>query len=150
MDVEEGDLLVPMFSLDYEFSVPDILYAEELQQRHAHLVELGLQTVSLSAHALNQAQALSRRYRRPSRNDLFALALAQNKQCPLLTGDAALRQAGEAEQVVVKGTVWLIEQMVREKRVTITVARAALQKTRSKGRRLPWEKAEEMLTALGR
>lgn len=150
MDVEEGDLVVPMFSLGYQFAVPDILYLEELQQRHAHLLEVGLKIMSLSAQALSQVQALSHRYRRPSRNDLFALALAQNKQCPLLTGDAALRQAGEAEQVVVKGTVWLIEQMVREQRITIVVARAALQKMRSRGRRLPWEKAEEVLTALER
>lgn len=85
MDVEEGDLVVPMFSLGYQFAVPDILYVEELQQRHAHLLEVGLQIMSLSAPALSQAQALSQRYRRPSRNDLFALALAQNTQCSLGT-----------------------------------------------------------------
>jgi len=61
---------------------------------------------------------------------LFAFALAEVEECPLLTGDAALRQAAETEQVEVKGTVWLISEMVREQRITIPVARAALQKMR--------------------
>ena len=38
MDVEVGDLVAPMFSLEYQFAVPDILYYEELEDQHAHLV----------------------------------------------------------------------------------------------------------------
>ena len=87
-------------------------------------------------------------YPKPGRNDLFALALAEDKKCPLLTGDAALRQAAEMEQVEVKGTVWLIAEMVREQRITVTVARAALHKMRVNGRRLPWEVAEKRLDEL--
>jgi hypothetical protein len=65
-----------------------------------------------------------------------------------LTGDAALRQAADAEQVEVKGTIWLIGEMVREQRITVAVARAALNKMRLNGRRLPWDAAEQMLVAL--
>lgn len=39
--------------------------------------------------------------------------------CPLLTGDAALRQTAESEQVEVKGTVWLIEELVRQQCLSI-------------------------------
>jgi hypothetical protein len=35
--------------------------------------------------------------------------------------------------------------MVREQRITVAVARAALHKMRVNGRRLPWEPAEQML-----
>jgi predicted nucleic acid-binding protein len=101
----------------------------------------------LSAQCVARVETLSQTYVRTGRNDLFALALAEDKQCPLLTGDAALRQAAETEQVEVKGTVWLITEMVREKRITIAVARAALHKMRVNGRRLPWEVAEQMLVA---
>jgi hypothetical protein len=31
MDVEVGDLVAPMFSLGYEFAVPNVLYYEELE-----------------------------------------------------------------------------------------------------------------------
>lgn len=64
---------------------------------------------------------------------------------PFLTGDAALRAAAESENVEVKGTIWLISEMVREQRITVVVARAALSKMRENGRRLPWDIAEQML-----
>lgn len=148
MDIEAGDLVAPMFSLSYQFVVPDVLYYEELEEQHAHLLDMGLQTRTLSPESVKRVQTLSQIYVKPGRNDLFALALAEVEQCPLLTGDAALRQASETEQIEVKGTVWLISQMVREQRITIPVARAALQKMRINGRRLPWDAAEQMLGAI--
>lgn len=42
MDVEMGDLVAPMFSLGYQFAVPDVLYYEELEEQHAHLLDMGL------------------------------------------------------------------------------------------------------------
>ncbi len=81
---------------------------------------------------------------------MFALALAELEKCPLLTGDAALRLAAETEQVEVKGTIWLIGEMVREQRITVAVARAAFHTMRVNGRRLPWESAEQMLANLER
>jgi predicted nucleic acid-binding protein len=145
MDVEMGDLVAPMFSLGYQFAVPDVLYYEELEEQHAHFLDMGLQIRTLSPKSVERVQTLSQTYAKPGRNDLFALALAEVEKCPLLTGDAALRQAAETEQVEVKGTVWLISEMVREQRITVTVARAALHKMRVNGRRLPWDAAEKVL-----
>ena len=56
--------------------------------------------------------------------------------------------AAESENVEVKGTIWLISEMVREQRITVVVARAALSKMRENGRRLPWDMAEKMLADL--
>ena len=145
MDVEVGDLVAPMFSLGYQFAVPDVLYYDELEERHAHLLGMGLQPRTLSSKSVERVQTLSQTYAKPGRNDLFALALAEVEKCPLLTGDAALSQAAETEQVEAKGTVWLISEMVREQRITVTVARAALHKMRVNGRRLPWDAAEQVL-----
>jgi predicted nucleic acid-binding protein len=145
MDVEVGDLVAPMFSLGYQFAVPDVLYYEELEEQHVHLLGMGLQMRMLSPKSVERVQFLAQTYVKPGRNDLFALALAEAEKCPLLTGDSALRQAAEAEQVEVKGTVWLIGEMVHEQRITVSVARAALHKMRSNGRRLPWDAAEQML-----
>ena len=145
MDVEIGDLVASMFSLGYQFAVPDVLYHEELEEQHAHLLDMGLQIRRLSSKSLERVQTLSQTYAKPGRNDLFALALAEVEKCPLLTGDAALRQVAETEQVEVRGTVWLISAMLRERRITVTVARAALHKMRVNGRRLPWNAAEQVL-----
>lgn len=145
MDIEEGDLLAPMFSLEYKFGVPDVLYYEELDDQHSHLLDLGLKVYKMTAESVERVQILSQAYARPGRNDLFALALAEAENCTLLTGDAALRSAAETERVEVKGTVWLILEMVSQHRITVQVAKAALNKMRANGRRLPWDVAEQML-----
>jgi hypothetical protein len=42
IDIENAGLTNSMFSMPYQFAVPDILYAEELAERHEKLLELGL------------------------------------------------------------------------------------------------------------
>jgi predicted nucleic acid-binding protein len=144
IDVEVGGLQAPMFSLGYQFAVPDVLYWEELADQHAHWLGLGLQIQSLPAEGVARVQALSQKHKRPSRNDLFALALAEHAQCPLLTGDAALRSAAETERIEVKGTVWLVTEMLRKQCITPIVARAAFERMREGGRRLPWDAVERL------
>jgi hypothetical protein len=145
IDVEVGGLIAPMFSLGYPFAVPDVLYFEELAEHHAHWRDMGLIVQSLPAEGVARVQALSQKYKHPSRNDLFALALAEQAQCPLLTGDADLRSAAEAERVEVKGTIWLVAEMLRHERITATVARAAFERMRQGGRRLPWNLVDRLL-----
>jgi hypothetical protein len=145
IDIEAGDLIAPMFSLGYQFAVPDVLFYEELEEQHAYFLELGLQVRGIDESGIERVLDLGRHYKKPSRNDLFALVLAEREKCPLLTGDAELRKAAEAESLQVNGTLWLIEKMICEKRITAMVARAALKKMQNSGRRLPWSIAKDML-----
>jgi len=41
IDLEEGEILNSLFSLPYQFTVPDILYFDELEMQHAHLLDRG-------------------------------------------------------------------------------------------------------------
>jgi len=150
MDIEVGDLVAPMFSLGCQFAVPDLLYVEELEGDYTYMCALGLQVRPLAPRIVERVLQLSQTHHRTGtgRNDLSALALAEAEQCPLLTGDAALRRAAQVERVPVKGTLWLIEQMVVEGRISVGVARAALQKMRDSNRRLPWDAAEQMLARM--
>lgn len=109
IDMEEGELLEPMFRLPFDFCVPDILYHEELQERHSHLPEMGLNVAPLEPESMSDAANLIARYSRASRNDCFALALARQENCPLLTGDRELVRAAENENVPASGTIWLVE-----------------------------------------
>lgn len=148
IDMDTGGLLAPMFSMDYRFAVPDVLYHEELVAQHSGLLEMGLESVTLSSELVGEVVRLAQQHRRPGRNDLFALALAASEICPLLTGDKDLREAAETEGVEVRGTLWLVTEMVRAGRISTQVARAAYQRMRDSGRRLPWEMAERMLADL--
>lgn len=148
IDMEEGGLLTPMFNLPYIFSIPDILFYEELEEEHEHLLELGLRLDELDGDTVMYGVQLIEQYRKPSRNDCFALALAKQEACPLLTGDRDLKIAAEKEAIVVMGTIWLVTQLVSQNLIDVDIARAAYLKMKASGRRLPWSIAEEKLTAV--
>lgn len=148
IDMKDGGLLEAMFELDEIFAVPDILYAEELERQQPQLPRLGLQIKSLSGESVARAMVLRQHYAGTSTNDLFALELARECNCPLLTGDMALRKAAEGEGIDIRGTLWLVEQLVREKIISVAVARTSYEKMRDAGSRLPWAETEKRLKAL--
>ena len=150
IDMNTGGLLRPMFSFDATFAVPDVLFEEELRADHPELLRLGLKRLELSEGTVAYASRLVEKYRGLGAgiNDLLALALARQEECPLLTGDGRLRSAGKTEGVDVHGTLWLIEQMVRARTINVKQAGAGYAKMRDAGRRLPWDDVDQQLRAL--
>lgn len=145
IDMEEGGILADMFRLPYEFATPDILYEEELSEEHAHLIDLGLVLKEVNSNSMAYVIQLTETYTRTSRYDCFALALAKQENCPLLTGDMALRQAAEQEQAQVYGTIWVIEQLITENVISVERATSAYALMKSSGRRLPWDIVQRSL-----
>jgi predicted nucleic acid-binding protein len=148
IDMEEGRLIHLLFALPHRFKVPDILYYDELEEFHANLIERGLILGELTPETLLYALGLSAIAKGPSRNDCFALCLAKQEQCALLTGDRALRELAEAEGIEVKGTLWVVEEMIHHGLMTIDEAEQAYIRMRAAGRRLPWDSAFRRLAEL--
>ncbi|MFF7706254.1 DUF3368 domain-containing protein [Pseudomonas sp. NPDC007930] len=148
IDLEEGALLTHLFQLPFTFQVPDILFYEELETQHAHLLGLGLTLGELTPETLIYALELTTRVRGPSRNDCFALALARQQRCHLLSGDMALRKLAKAEAVPVNGTLWVVEQMVAHSIISLPDAEQAYARMRASARRLPWDLVQKSLEAL--
>lgn len=148
IDLEEGRLLEQFFQLPYEFRVPDILFSEELEAQHSHLSTLGLQLGELTSQSMLAAVELIQRYGELSRNDCFTLALARQEQCSLLTGDQDLRKAAEVEQVKTNGTIWVVNQLVTHQFIDKPQAKAAYDRMKANGRRLPWALALRQLDEL--
>lgn len=145
IDIECGELTSTMFSLPWQFAVPDTLFVEELTERHGHLSQLGLISKTMSGDLVAEAYALHRKYIKPSVNDMLALTLAKHEGCQLLTGDKALREAAKESSVEVHGTIWLVEQMLQGEKITFDVARIAFQRMKDAGSRLPWGEVEKIL-----
>ncbi len=146
IDIECGNLIASMFSMKIVFTVPDVLFEKELKARHSHLLSFGLKVKSLSNEAVDKAIEFAAKYRQPSRIDLFALSLALQENCSLLTGDKNLRKAANQEGVQVHGTIWLVSEMLREKIVQPAVARTAFKKMKDAGSRLPWDEVDKLLS----
>jgi predicted nucleic acid-binding protein len=87
------------------------------------------------------------RYRRPSQNDLFGLALARAEHTILVTGDAALRRAAETEGVETHGVLWLLDGLVEQGVLSPTAACDALGEIIAAGSRLPAAEVDMRLRA---
>lgn len=145
IDIEHGELTSAMFSLPWQFVVPDILFVEELEEKHGHLIQLGLVSRSMHSDLVSEAYKLRHEYIQTSVNDLLALTLAKHENCWLLTGDKALRKVATTLNVEVHGTLWLVNQMLQQQKITVEVARVSFQCMKKSGSRLPWNKVDKML-----
>lgn len=120
IDMEAGDLLPSLFKLPFQIGIPDILYYEEIAPADPILELQGLNIMEVSGEFVQYAIELPIRYStlpkrgkaRPSSNDCLALALAKQESATLLTGDQNLKILAEAENVPVKGTIWLLSEML--------------------------------------
>ena len=149
IDMEAGELMETLFQLPMQFAMPDILYWEEIEPGTPGLDAQGLQILEVSGQYVAFAAELRVKHGGvPSSNDYLALALAKQVDCPLLTGDQALRVAAQSEDVVVMGTVWILEKMVEHQLVSVNGAHAALALMKARKRRLPWADAERVLNRL--
>lgn len=145
IDMETGGLTRSMFELPETFIVPDILFIEELAEQHAELPAYGLQIRSLTSESVQYSIQLRQHYTQTSSNDLHALSLARQEQCPLLTGDDHLRKAAKSEGIEFHGTIWLVDRMLKDKIIKIADAVIAYDAMKQNARRLPWNEVNKQL-----
>lgn len=151
IDLDAGGLLeAALHYADIEYCVPDVLYVEELADYYGRLPGIGLKVLPQPPEAVLYVEQLRPRFRGPSSNDLFALALARNLGCALLSGDgalreAALREAAHVEGVELHGTIWLLEQLLAARVVTVDQVADAYDAMRVDGSRLPWDDARDQV-----
>lgn len=137
IDLEAAGLIELAFHLPLDFQAPDVVVAELIRPEGKTLKWQGLKERELTGAEVLEVALLAARHRRPSRVDLFALALARSEEAVLLTGDRHLREAAEREGVEVHGTLWLVGLMIERSLLEPEEAARRLQQAREKGRRLP-------------
>jgi len=147
IDLHRGGVTAETFKLDLVFKTPDLVAREILSPPAASLQRRGLQVVELPGVRVLEIIQMARKYPRPSRPDLSALVLAASEGAILLTGDKALRAAGEAEGIEVRGVLWLLERMVACSVLTGARAITALQRMLKSGARLPQPDCERCVLA---
>jgi len=145
IDIIAADLIKEMFSLQYDFAVPALLFEQELKDNHGSLIKSGLVLIDIEAEHAKRIEELGKKYNGVSAFDLMALTLAEEKKAPLLTGDRKLRQVCMAEDIEVYGTLWLMEQMLIKKKIKVSQAETAYKKMEEDGSRLPWKEVEKQI-----
>ena len=137
IDLHIGGLLREFFGLPFRLVAPDVIIAEVDEPNSALLTEYGLESAELSGDQVREVYALLVNCRSVSANDLFALVLARVLNVPVLTGDRHLTRVAAQEGIVVHGTLWVLDEMVRLEIVVPSRAAEALERMLERGSRLP-------------
>src|SRR5258708_27711077 len=120
IDLREVSLLDTFLRLPYELLISNTLFEEEplrftaLQKET--LVGSGLKIMDLPGERVLRAQAVVRKIPQISVQDGFAFALAESKPgCILLTGDDRLRTLATQHEMDVRGVLWVLEEIQRNR-----------------------------------
>lgn len=115
IELSKRGVLDRMFRLRFQFSVPDILFEEELidlgRYSRQDLLDFGLHVESLGSDGVETAVAYQARRRALSTVDCFALALAHHQGYSLLTEDRRMRACAREESIPHYGVLWVLDRM---------------------------------------
>ena len=114
IDLERAGMLEAAFELSYQFTVPDLLYREEIDPHpdlRRSLLTWGLEISELGGDGVGKAQALRLQQPKISAPDAFALVLALERGWILLTGDQDLRNLAKKEGVRPHGVLWVLDRI---------------------------------------
>jgi predicted nucleic acid-binding protein len=148
LDLHVGGILFDVAKLGLGLVAPDFVIEEEfLDPRGSELVKAGiLKAEELTAPELQEASALHREHSPSlSFNDCAYLVLARSRGLTLLTSEQRLRVLAEARGIRVRGTLWLMDEMVRLQQLTRARAAEALEQMLAQGRRLPADECQRRL-----
>jgi len=118
IDLRKVGLVEAFLKLPYEFLIPNTLFEDELlkftaAQKRA-LVKGGLTVTDLPGERVLRAQGVDSRTTSPHPSRWLCLRSREGYPgCILLTGDGGLRAFAVAQEVEVRGVLWLIDELHR-------------------------------------
>lgn len=139
IDLEHGRVIRELFLLHHGWTAPDVVIVEVMELGPV-LTGHGLTVFQLQPEEVLEVGRLRQIYKGLSVADLSCLILAKSRNGILIAGDQALRRTAEQEGLRVRGTLWILDEMVNYKIFTGEQATDALQKMiRNRGRFPPEE-----------
>lgn len=154
MDLAKSGLVEATVRLPFEFVIPDVMVAEELLDLGDYttdqLLALGFKVGSLDGKGVATAFTYAGEFRAElSRQDCFALTLAEMQKCVLMTGDRRLRRVAENKAIEVHGLLWLIDLMIEHQVMPLAEVLTGLERLAADPKvRLPRKLVGERLSRL--
>jgi len=138
IDLKHVNLVEEVFKLPFEIGVPDILFNEELMDRDGELLlKNNLNIIEMTPEELLETGELLNSTTGVSFNDLTTLVISANRNYTLVTGDGNLRKIALSKNVNLRGSIWILDQLVENNIISKPRGVKACKDFLSGGRRLP-------------
>jgi predicted nucleic acid-binding protein len=112
IDLENGRVIRELFLLHHGWTAPDVVIAEVMEPLGSQITAYGLKVFALQPEEILEVWQLRQTYMGLSITDLSCLVLAKSQNGTLIAGDQALRRAAEKEGLKVRGTLWILDELV--------------------------------------
>ena len=148
IDFYEIGLLDALMELNLEMHTTDFVVAELVVEEQLDWLDELIDGKKLQVAGFSGVEVfelIQKESNNPglSLTDCSAWHWAEKNNSILLTGDAQLRQVATKSGVEVHGSIWLLDEMLREGILTEVQACRAIKKLRLKNRRLPKKELEK-------
>jgi predicted nucleic acid-binding protein len=151
IDLEKGVVIRELFLLHHGWTAPDLVIVEVGESLGSLLTSHGLTVSELQQEEIREVERLRQIYKGLSITDLSCLVLAKSQNGTLIAGDQALRRAAEQEGLRVRGTLWILDEMVDSKIFLGDRAADALDRMiQNRGRFPPEEISKRMKRWIGK
>ena len=134
------------FLLNHSYYISDFTFDEEIQlskEIRQCVASKHILVTSVNSDELILVNILSSKYQNLSFYDAVALAIAIKRNWVLLSGDSFLREAAKQEKIVCHGSIWIYDQLLKEKKITKKIYKECLkellEQVKIGRRRLPLE-----------
>lgn len=145
IDLEHGRVVRELFLLHHDWTAPDLVIVEVGESLESLLTGQGLKVSHLQPEEVMEVEHLRQIYKGPSIADLSCLVLAKSQNWTLIAGDLALRRAAEKEGLRVRGTLWILDELVNYKIFKGEQAADSLQRMIQNRGRFPQEEVTKRL-----
>jgi len=149
IDLLKIDLLSLFFQLPFEFHIADMVLAEVQEENTDELIKFVTNDQLLVNSATFKELLMINEFKTNNGNlsipDCSCLYLAQKLSATLLTGDGALRKTAIAMEVDVHGILWILDELLIEKKLSPTMAIKKLKLLTKNNKRLPAAEIDKRL-----
>ena len=152
-DIIKIQALPEFFALDFEICTTDFLKEEILESEQKEQIEMFIRShqltvFELSEKEIDEVETFKTKRFFKTLIDKTVLWKAKQLKCPLLTGDAKLRNEATDQGITVHGSLWVIRMMVESKVVTANAGIEFLEKLKMWNDRLPLDEIEKLIKKL--
>lgn len=152
-DIIKIQALPEFFALDFEICTTDFVQNEILESEQREQIELFIRSKKLTVFELSGEEideVVRFKTTRVFKTLIDKTVLWKAKQlgCPLLTGDAKLRNEAKDQGVKVHGSLWVVMQIVKHGIVNKKKGVDYLEQLKVINDRLPFEEIEKLIKQL--
>lgn len=137
IDLHRSGLLEAAFHLPHAFATTDFVWRELHTPPGPALTEMGLRVETIDSDEVQALLELRHTLNNSSLADVSCYFLAWERGWTLLTGDGALRRSARQAEIEVRGVLWLLDELQRNRVLTEQRLAEALISMLEQGARLP-------------